>query len=132
MPRDLRIVAPNRPGSGVAIFKALAGAGINIDGLCADLRPGERWVYIHILVEESGPARAAIERAGFEVLSDREVMTVELEDRPGAVEEVVQEQTAQVKNKEVNYMATRTRLVLGTEDMHEDRVGVRMEDAKFP
>src|SRR5918997_6401065 len=94
MPRDLRIAAPNRPGAGLAIFKALAGAGINIDGLCADLRPGERWVYVHILVEESGPARAAIEGAGFEVLSDREVFTVDLEDRPGGDEEVVQEHTA--------------------------------------
>lgn len=132
MPRDLRISAPNRPGSGLSIFRALARAGINIDGLCADLRPGERWVYVHILVEESGPARAAIEGAGFEVLSDREVVTIELEDRPGAVEEVLQEHAALGKNIEVIYMATRTRLVLGTEDMHEDRVGVRMEDAKFP
>jgi hypothetical protein len=132
MPRDLRISAPNRPGSGLAIFRALARAGINIDGLCADLRPGERWVYVHILVEESGPARAAVEGAGFEVLSDREVVTIELEDRPGAVEEILQEHAALGKNIEVIYMATRTRLVLGTEDMHEDRVGVRMEDAKFP
>ena len=132
MPRDLRIVAPNRPGSGIALFKALATAGINIDGVCADLRPGERWVYVHILVEESAPARAAIEGAGFEISSDREVMTVELEDRPGALEEAVQEQTALGKNIEVIYMATRTRLVIGTEDMHEERVGVRMEDAKFP
>jgi hypothetical protein len=132
MPRDLRISAPNRPGSGLSIFRALARAGINIDGLCADLRPGERWVYVHILVEESGPARAAIEAEGFEVLSDREVITIELEDRPGAVEEVLQEQAALGKNIEVIYLATQTRLVIGTEDMHEDRVGVRMEDAKFP
>ena len=132
MPRDLRISAPNRPGSGLSIFRSLARAGINIDGLCADLRPGERWVYVHILVEDSGPARAAIEGAGFEVLSDREVVTIDLEDRPGAVEEVLQEHAALGQNIEVIYMATRTRLVIGTEDMHEDRVGVRMEDAKFP
>jgi hypothetical protein len=132
VPRDLRIVAPNRPGAGIALFKALASAGINIDGVCADLRPGERWVYVHILVEESGPARKAIEEAGFEVSSDREVMTVEIEDRPGALEAAVEAQTSLGKNIEVIYMATRTRLVIGTEDMHEDRVGVRMEDARFP
>lgn len=132
MPRDLQIVVPNRPGVGRELFRAIADAGINIDGMCADLRPGERWVYVHVLVEDGATTRAVIEERGVEVAADREVMVLDLEDRPGAVYEVLERMAAEGKNVEVVYMATRTRLVIGTEDMHEPRVGVRMEDVKFP
>jgi hypothetical protein len=117
---------------GRQLFKAIAEAGINIDGVCVDLRAGERWVYVHILVEDAATTRQAIEALGVEILADREVTVIELEDRPGAVHDVLEQFAAAGKNIEVLYMATNTRLVLGTEDMHEPRVGVRMEDVHFP
>ena len=132
MPRDLRIVVPDRPGAGRELFEAIAAAGINIDGVASDIRPGERWVAVHILVDDGPRTRAAIEGAGFEISGDREVDVVQLEDRPGAVYEVLQAAAAEQKNIEVIYLATGTRLVIGTEDLHEPRHGVRMEDARWP
>lgn len=62
MPMDLRIVLPNRPGAALQVFGALAAEGINIEGVSGDIRPGERWGYIHILVED-GPRPNASSRA---------------------------------------------------------------------
>ena len=132
VPRNLQISVPNRPGIGREMFKAIADEGINIDGVCVDLRPGERWVYVHMLVDDAATTRRAIESMGLEVAGDREVAVLEIEDKPGAVYEVLERLASEGKNVEVLYMATRTRLVIGTEDMHEPRVGVKMKDAQFP
>jgi hypothetical protein len=132
MPRNIQVVVPNRPGIGREMFKAIADAGINIDGVCVDLRPGERWVHVHMLVEDAATTRRAIESMKLEVAADREVEVLEIEDKPGAVYEILERLAADGQNVEVLYMATGTRLVIGTEDMHEPRVGVRMENARFP
>jgi len=134
MPTDLRITLPNRPGAAREAFAAVAAKNINIDAVCGDIRPGERWGYIHILVENdvAPAAREAVEGVGFEVTNMLEVVLMELENRPGALAERFQDFADRGISVDVVYIAFGDKLIVGTEDMHPDRPGVKMSDVKFP
>ena len=130
MPTDLRIVLPNRPGAMAHICELIAGAGINVLGTCGDLRPGERWGFIHVVLEEGPAAKQAVEAAGYEVTSDRPVELIPLVNEPGALASVLKDYAERGVNIDVAYIASGDRLVIGTEDMLEDRVGVNIQHAK--
>jgi hypothetical protein len=131
MATDLRVVVPNRPGALMEALSALAGADINIESFSGDIRPGERWGFLHLLVEDAAPARRAIESAGFEVTSEHAVDVVPAEDRPGALADIVKRYSDAARNIEVLYTARTGHVVLGTEDMQQPRYGVRMDEAKY-
>lgn len=130
MPTDIRIVLPNRPGAVTHVCALVAGAGINVLGACGDLRPGERWGFIHLVVQEGETARELIEGAGYEVTSARPVEMIDLVDEPGGLAKVLREYSERNTNIDIIYTASKDRLVIGTEDMLEERVGVNVEDAK--
>lgn len=130
MPTDIRIVLPNRPGAVTHVCALVAEAGINVLGACGDLRPGERWGFIHLVVQEGDTARGLIEDAGYEVTSTRRVEMVDLVDEPGGLAKVLREYSEQNTNIDIIYTASKDRLVIGTEDMLEERVGVNIQQAK--
>jgi hypothetical protein len=127
---DMRLVMPNRPGALISALRAIADAGINIRGSAGDLRPGEQWGYIHILVDDPHAAQAAIESVGFEVTSIHEVDVLKLEDHPGAILEAAEPYSAGGQNIEVFYMS-RESLVVGTDAMRKPIPGTRVEDARY-
>jgi hypothetical protein len=130
MPRDVRIVVPNRPGAFVAVLEAVAAEGVNIEGFCGDIRPGEKWGYLHLLVEDIEAARRALDKVGCEVTGQHRVDVFALEDRPGALAEVTGRYAQEGRNIEVLYVASESRIVFGTEDMQEERYGVQIKDAR--
>lgn len=130
MPTDIRIVLPNRPGAVTHVCELVAEAGINILGACGDLRPGERWGFIHIVVEEGDDARNLIEGAGYEVTSARTVDLIDLVDEPGGLADVLREYSANNTNIDIIYTASKDRLVIGTEHMLEERIGVNVQEAR--
>jgi hypothetical protein len=130
VPTDMRIVMPNRPGALISALRAIADAGINIRGSAGDLRPGEQWGYIHILVDDSEAAQAAIESVGFEITALHEVDVLKLDDHPGAILEAAEPYSAGGQNIEVFYMCLGS-LVVGTEAMRQPIPGTRMEDARY-
>lgn len=130
VPTDIRIVLPNRPGAVTHVCALVADAGINVLGACGDLRPGERWGFIHLVVQEGDTARGLIEEAGYEVTSSRPVEMIDLVDEPGGLAKVLREYSERNTNIDIIYTASKDRLVIGTEDMLEDQIGVNIEDAK--
>jgi len=130
MPTDIRIVVPNRPGAVTHICELVADAGINILGACGDLRPGERWGFIHIVVQEGDQARGLIEGAGYEVTSARPVDLIDLVDEPGGLSRVLREYSANNTNIDILYTVSKDRLAIGTEHMLEKRIGVNVHDAR--
>jgi hypothetical protein len=128
---DLRCVIVNRPGALMEALNSLCAAGINIDSFCADIRPGERWGFMHLLVEDGPAACSTLEAVGVEVTAQHEVDVVAVEDRPGKLAEVVRGYSEAGRNIEVLYTASSGRVVLGTEDMQQPRYGVRMEEAHY-
>ncbi len=124
MPKDLTIVLPDRPGALVAAWNQLRDAGVNIDGACGFPQRGQTWVLLHILVEEdSGVAEKAIDKAGFQVLNQREVDVHPIEDRPGALAEIFQPYVEGGRNVDLMYLASNNRVVIGTDDTHESKPG---------
>jgi hypothetical protein len=132
VPRSLCAIVPDRPGAGAELLHALAAADVNIEGACESVRKGETWGAVHLFVEDPAMARTVIEAAGFEVDYDREVRVMELEDRPGALAEVLATMAADGANVELFYFASRNRLVISTEDMLEHRFGVKSSEARYP
>jgi hypothetical protein len=128
---DLRVVLPNRPGTVIQVLEAVASEGINVEGFCGDIRPGERWGYIHLLVEDGPAATRAIERAGYEVTGEHKVDILKLDDEPGALAKAAARYSREGRNMEVLYVASGSRIVIGTEDMQDERLGVRMKDARY-
>jgi hypothetical protein len=130
VPKDLTITVPDRPGAGAELCEAIAGAGINIEGFCVFPHRGEKWSVVHILVEDVDTARKAIEEAGIEIATEREVLLVELENRPGALGELLRQFAERQVNVDLGYITADGRVVISTDDMHEARLGVNVMNVR--
>ena len=122
MTKDLTVILEDRPGTLADVGEALGKAGINIDGLCGF--PCEGKGILHILVEDASTARRALEEIGLQVRDERQVLILELEDRPGVFGDV----TRRIANAGVNidlvYAATKTRVIIGADDLDKARTAV--------
>lgn len=125
MATDLTIVLPDRPGALSAAWDRLRDAGVNIDGTCSFPARGQTWAILHVLVEDGGVARKAVEEAGFQVDEERDVAVHHLENRPGALAEVFHSYVEQGRNVDLMYLGADNRLVIGTDEMHRERPGRR-------
>ncbi len=120
---DFTVSLPNHPGTLAAAAAALAENDINIDGscmvLCEDV--GE----FHILIEgDAAAAGQALEAAGVDVRGQREVLVVEAEDRPGELARLARRIADAGVNIELQYIATRTRIVIGADDLDKARAAL--------
>jgi hypothetical protein len=118
MARDLTIVLDNRPGMLADVGEAVGRAGINLAGGCGVVDGSEG--VIHLLVEDDAEqARAAVEAAGLAVANDREVLVVDVHDQPGTLGSYARKLADGGVNIDLFYVATRTRLVFGVDDMEK-------------
>ncbi len=122
MMKDLTVILEDRPGALADMGEALGKAGINIEGSCGF--PSEGKGVGHILVEDAAAARRALEKIGIEVGNEREVLVLEIEDRPGALGEVSRRIANAGVNIDLCYLATNTRLVIGADDLDKARAAV--------
>jgi hypothetical protein len=122
MPADLTIIMEDRPGTAADMGEALGKAGVNIDGFCGFPCDGEG--IAHILVEDAVAARSALEEIGLEVRDERQVLVLDVEDRPGALGEIVRKIADVGVNIDLGYMATKTRLVFGTDNLEKAKAAL--------
>jgi len=122
MMKDLTVILEDRPGTLADMGEALGKAGINIEGSCGF--PSEGKGVGHILVEDAAAARRALEEIGIEVGNEREVLVLEIEDRPGALGEVSRRIANAGVNIDLCYLATNTRLVIGADDQDKARAAL--------
>ena len=115
MAKDLTVILKDRPGTLADLGEALGNAGINMGGMCGF--PSEGKAVIHILVEDGAGARRVLENAGLEVSGEREVLVLEVEDRPGAFGDIARKIDNAGVNINLAYLATRTRLVIGADNL---------------
>jgi hypothetical protein len=130
---DLRIVLPDRPGAGTSVCEALSAKGINLEGICGDLRPGEGWGYLHVVIADGDSEEAikAIEATGSQVLDVHAVDLIQAENRPGELVSILGAYRDRGENLEVLYIASDNRIVIGTENMRKPRHGVRVDQAGY-
>ena len=122
MTKDLTVILEDHPGTLADMGEVLGKAGINIDGLCGFPCQGKGT--IHILVEDAAAARRALEERGLEVRDEREVLILEVEDRPGAFGDVTRRIANAGVNIDLAYPATNNRLVIGADDLDKARAAV--------
>lgn len=115
MASDLAVNLEDRPGALAQLGELLGNAGINIDGLCG-FGAGDRGV-LHLLVADAAAAREALSDAGIECGEDREVELVSIVDQPGEMGRHLRRVADGRVNVDLAYLATNTRLVLGSADL---------------
>lgn len=113
---DLTIELDDTAGELARLGEALGAGGVNIEGLCA-VTAGGPTAEVHVLVEDAEAAFEALAAANIPVESEREVVVIEVEDRPGALGEVSRKLGDAGVNITLTYLATNTRLVVGADDL---------------
>jgi hypothetical protein len=125
MATDLMIVLQDRPGELARLGEATGSAGVNIQGMCA--MTGEGRGIIHLLVddENADAARRALEDAGMGVADSREVLVVDMNDRPGTLGDLAGTLSEASVNIELAYTALGgVRLVIATDDLESARAAL--------
>jgi hypothetical protein len=122
MARDLTIILEDRPGTLATLGETLGTAGVNIEGICGI--PTEGQAVIHVLVEDATAARQALQGAGIDVRGETDVLVLDVQDQPGALGAVTRRIADAGVNINLTYLATRTRVVLGADDIDKARAAL--------
>jgi len=116
MAMDLVIEVDNRPGALASIAAAISDAGVNLAAAtCVGM--GER-AELHILVPHAEAARHALAITHQAVVTrEREVVVVDVEDRPGALADLARIVSEAGVDIDLVYVATNNRVVFGSHDL---------------
>lgn len=112
---DLTIEVENEPGALAVVTRAISDAGVNISA-ATFTKPGDK-AELHILVPHAEAARHALAISNLAVTGEREVVVVEAKDRPGELADLARKVAEAGINLDLVYVATRTRVVFGAEDL---------------
>ena len=123
MAKDLTVMLEDRPGTLADMGEALGKAGVNIDGLCGF--PSEGKGVIHVLVEDAAAARRALEAAKIHVHDERDVLVLNVADRPGEFGRLCRKIANAGVNINLSYLATNTRIVIGADNLDKARAAAQ-------
>src|SRR3712207_7862257 len=112
---DLVIDIENSPGALAEIAAAISDAGVNIAAATC-VGAAER-AELHILVPHAEAAKHALAISHVGVSREREVVVVEVEDRPGGLADLTRKIARAGVNLDLVYVATRNRVVFGATDL---------------
>lgn len=117
MAKDLTVILEDLPGALAKMGETLGVAGINIDGICGVTCEGVG--VIHVLVEDATAARKAFKEAGFETGVEREVLVIDIVDRPGELGGITRRLASAGVNLDLLYLTASLDLVIGVDDLKE-------------
>ena len=115
IPFDLVIEIKNEPGGLARVAAAISDAGVNL--AAATCMGTADNVELHVLVPHAEPARHALALSQLGVSREREVVVVEVEDRPGVLADLTRKVAQAGIDLDLVYVATRNRLVFGAADL---------------
>ena len=124
---DLVIDVENSPGALARVATAISDAGVNI-AAATFVGPGDR-AEIHILVPHAEAVKHALAISHVAVTGEREVVVVDVEDRPGVLADLTRKVAQAEVNLDLVYVATRNRIVFGAEDLAALRAALETESA---
>ena len=122
MATDLTVILEDRPGTMAKMGETLGRAGINIDGTCGF--PCQGFGVAHILVQDAEAAQNVLEAAGFAVRNPREVLLLDVENRPGEGGKVGRKLADAGVNVDLVYITMSAQLVLGVDDLEKARAAL--------
>ena len=112
---DLVIDIENEPGALARVAAAISDAGVNIAAATC-VGPGEQ-AELHILVPHAGAVKHALAISHVAVTREREVVVVDVEDRPGVLADLARKIAKAGVNLDLVYVATQNRVVFGAQDL---------------
>ena len=112
---DLVIDIENTPGALARVAAAISDAGVNIAAATC-LGPDER-AEVHILVKHAEAAKHSLAISHLAVSREREVVVVDVEDRPGVLADLTRKIAKAGVNLDLVFVATRNRVVFGSPDL---------------
>jgi hypothetical protein len=111
---DLVIDVENTPGALAQVAAAISDAGVNIAAATC-IGTGER-AEVHILVPHAAAAKHLLAISHVAVTREREVVVVDVEDRPGVLADLTRRIARAGINLDLVYVATQNRVVFGAAD----------------
>jgi hypothetical protein len=115
MSTDLTIEVDNSPGALARVAAAISDAGVNV--AAATCLGGDHMAQLHILVPHAEPVRHALAISQIAITSEREVVIVDVEDRPGQLADLTRIIGRAGIDLDLVYVATRNRVVFGSPDL---------------
>src|SRR3954452_7932989 len=112
---DLVIDIENTPGALAQVAAAISDAGVNVAAATC-IGPGER-AELHILVPHAEAAKHLLRISHLAVTREREVVVVDVEDRPGVLADLARRIAGAGVDLDLVYVATRNRVVFGAADI---------------
>ena len=113
--KDIMVELEDRPGTLADLGESMGAAGVNIEGI-AGFRAGDAGI-LHVLVDDGSAAREALENAGARIESERDVLVLDIENRPGGLGEVTRKIADAGVNIDLIYVASGERIVIGADDL---------------
>ena len=104
----------DRPGTLAKALGCVSAAGINIEGYA------EIGGVVHVVSPDLRTTHDCLQRAGFRIVQEQQVVLVSVEDEPGAAAGVFQRLAQAHINVKYSYLATGNRLVIATD--HPEKV----------
>jgi hypothetical protein len=112
---DLAIDVENTPGALARVAAAVSDAGVNLAAATC-IGAGDR-AELHILVPHPEAAKHSLATAQLAVTREREVVVVDVEDRPGVLADLARRVAQTGINLDLVYVATGDRVVFGAPDI---------------
>jgi hypothetical protein len=125
MPTNLTVILRDEPGELARLGAVTGEAGVNVRGLAAFT--GEGRGVIHLLIEDEAVERAreALKRARIGLADEREVLVIDINDRPGSLGELARELAEANVNIELAYTTFGgVKLVIATSDLQSARAAL--------
>ena len=104
----------DRPGTLAKALGCVSAAGINIEGYA------EIGGVVHVVSPDLRTTHDCLQRAGFRIVQEHQVVLVSVDDEPGAAAGVFQRLAQAHINVKYSYLATGNRLVIATD--HPEKV----------
>jgi hypothetical protein len=115
MTTDLTIGLAHRAGTLASACEALGAAGINIEAVSGAVVATHP--QFHVLVSDAGRATRALIDQGFEILGQRQVLTIPVDNRPGEGGRLLRRAADAGVNLDLVYTTLDGRLVLGSDNL---------------
>ena len=122
---DLVIDIENTPGALAQVAAAISDAGVNLAAATC-IGGGER-AELHILVPHAEAALHALAISHVAVTRQREVVVVDVNDRPGELADLTRKIAGAGVDLDLIYVATRNRVVFGAADLIALRAALGIE-----
>ena len=122
MATDLTLILHDQPGELARLGEVTGSAGVHIRGMAAFT--GEGRGVVHVLVDDAEVERAvaAMKAAHLKLADQREVLVVDVNDRPGSLGELARQLAEANVNVELAYPTFEpAQLVIATDDLHSAR-----------